>query len=184
MKIRSIVSLIAMLAITSCATTTSERQKARGEIDNMSKVALGELFKEKQSAQALFNKAKGYAVFRGTQTALMISGGGGKGVAIDKSSNKKTYMRMAAAGIGVGVGAQILTTVILFEDLKSYNDFVENGWDADASASAAAIEEGLNQDASFSKGVAVYQMTEAGLIAQASVKGTKYWADGDLNNMK
>ena len=49
------------------------------------------------------------------------------------------------------------------------------------SASAAAGDEGLNTKASFVNGMAVFQMTKKGLIAQASVKGTKYWKDEDLN---
>ncbi len=35
--------------------------------------------------------------------------------------------------------------------------------------------------ASFVDGMAVYQFTKAGLIAQASVKGTKYWQADKLN---
>ena len=63
----------------------------------------------------------------------------------------------------------------------TFDEFVESGWDADGSASAAAGDEGLNAKASFVNGMAVFQMTKKGLIAQASVKGTKYWKDEDLN---
>jgi hypothetical protein len=39
------------------------------------------------------------------------------------------------------------------------------------------------QDAmSVSPGVWMYQLTDKGLAAEATVKGTKYWKDADLNN--
>ena len=90
-------------------------------------------------------------------------------------------MRMASGGVGLGFGLQKIRVVFLFETQKRFELFVNKGWDADASASAAAGTEGANVKASFVDGMAVYQFTKAGLIAQASVKGTKYWQADKLN---
>ncbi len=69
----------------------------------------------------------------------------------------------------------------LFETQKRFELFVNKGWDADASASAAAGTEGANVKSSFVDGMAIYQFTKAGLIDQASLKGTKYWQADKLN---
>jgi lipid-binding SYLF domain-containing protein len=156
-------------------------KKTRKKIDKGSKAALTRLFEESPDATRVFEKAYAYATFDGTEAALLISSGGGKGVAIDKSTGKRTYMRVVSAGVGVGFGFQATQTVFLFEDKETFKSFVESGWDADASGSAAAGQEGMNAKSSFTNGMMVYQMTKKGLIAQASVKGTKYWKDEKLN---
>jgi hypothetical protein len=64
------------------------------------------------------------------------------------------------------------------------NRFVEQGWafggQADAAAKAsdkgAAVGGELTVD-----NVTIYQLTEAGLALQATLKGTKYWKDDSLN---
>ena len=156
-------------------------KKVRKKIDAGSKAALERLFEESPEARSLFDEAVAYATFDGTEAALLISSGGGKGVAVDKASGKRVYMRVVSAGVGIGLGFQATQTVFLFEDKETFESFVETGWDADASGSAAAGQEGINAKSSFTDGMMLYQMTKKGLIAQASVKGTKYWKDEKLN---
>jgi lipid-binding SYLF domain-containing protein len=158
--------------------------KKRAEIDKNFNETLSKLYKEQPSAKTLVNSSYGYAVFHCTQTALMISGGGGSGVAVETATGKRTYMRMGSAGAGVGVGIQVMDVVFVFETKDKFRNFVDKGFDADASGSAAAGNEGMNKRASFTNGVAVFQMTDKGLIAQASLKGTKYWQDDKLNARK
>ena len=59
--------------------------------------------------------------------------------------------------------------------------FVDKGWQADASANAVAGTKGANHGASFSHGLAVFQLTNKGLMAQADISGTKYWKSKKLN---
>ena len=56
------------------------------------------------------------------------------------------------------------------------------GWHADASASASAATKGVNAATTFTNGMAVFQITEAGLMLQADITGTKYWKADKLNN--
>lgn len=170
-----------VLALTAAPMAAKDPKKARKKIDKAAEKSLERLFEESPESEALFDKSFGYAAFDGREAALMISSGGGHGVAVERESSERTYMRVASAGVGVGIGIQATQTVFLFEDKATFDEFVESGWDADGSASAAAGDEGMNTKASFVNGMAIYQMTKKGLIAQASVKGTKYWKDGDLN---
>src|SRR5262249_1281304 len=123
-------------------------------------------------------------VFHNSQTALMISGGGGSGVAIENSTGQRTYMRMISGGIGVGLGFQMMDVVFMFETAEKFKHFVEGKWDAGSSANSAVASAGANAGASFTDGIAVFQMTDKGLIAQAAIKGTKYWSDDKLNGKK
>jgi lipid-binding SYLF domain-containing protein len=90
-------------------------------------------------------------------------------------------MRMGMGGIGLGIGAQRYDLVVMFEDAAHLNRFVEGGWDASASAQAAAGSDGITFTSSFVGGVAVFQLTDRGLMAQADVSGTRFWVIDELN---
>jgi lipid-binding SYLF domain-containing protein len=178
---RAIILSLLLPALAFPAYGASKTDKTRKKIDKGSIAALTRLNKESPEAKALYDQAYAYATFDGTEAALLISSGGGKGVAVEKASGKRTYMRVISAGVGIGFGFQATQTVFFFEDKETFDTFVEEGWDADASGSAAAGQEGMNAKSSFTNGMMAYQMTKKGLIAQASLKGTKYWKDEDLN---
>jgi len=159
----------------------SKEEKERQEINAMTKETLDRLFAETTGSKGLYDKAYGYAVFTGTQTALALSGGRGKGVAVDKKSGGRTYMKVASVGAGVGVGIQKLKTVFLFETKERFDRFVEGGWEGDSTAGAAAGVDGAAAARSFTNGMTFYQLNDKGLIAHASVKGTKYSKNDKLN---
>jgi lipid-binding SYLF domain-containing protein len=110
-----------------------------------------------------------------------LSGGGGVGVAVDKSSGRSTYMKTGSAGLGVGLGGQAYQVVFMFENRDALERFVNKGWQADVSANAAAGTVGKNAPSTFSNGIAVFQITHKGLVAQADISGTKYWKAKKLN---
>lgn len=159
----------------------SKEEKERQGINVMAKQTLDRLFSESEGSKGLYDKAYGYAVFSGSQTALALAGGRGKGVAVDKASGKRTYMKLTSVGVGIGVGVQKLQTVFLFETKEKFDGFVEGGWEGDSTAGAAAGEDAAAVARQFTNGMAFYQLNEKGLIAQASVKGTKYSKDDKLN---
>ena len=55
------------------------------------------------------------------------------------------------------------------------------GWKAETGANAAAGTAGANVGTQFIDGIAVYQITESGLMASADISGTKYWKHKKLN---
>ncbi len=159
----------------------SNEEKERQEITAMAKETLDRLFVESAGSKILYDKAHGYAVFTGTQTALALSGGRGKGLAVDKKSGVRTYMKMTSVGVGIGVGIQKLKTVFLFETKEKFDGFVKGGWEGDSAAGAAAGVDGAAAARSFTNGMTFYQLNDKGLIAQASVKGTNYSKSDKLN---
>jgi len=184
----ALVALALVLAVCGPLAAKTDEQKAkdaqeaRAKIDRMAQQKLDEVLAANPKAKALLDKAFGYAVFDNTKLALGIGGGGsGKGVAVERASGKRTYMRMQAAGVGLGVGAQTYNVVFLFEDEKTFRSFVDKGWTAESSASAVAGDQGAGAGDSFVQGMAVYVLTDKGLMARADVTGTKYWKNDKLN---
>jgi len=153
----------------------------RAKIDAVAKEALDTLLAKSDNATKLYGEAYGYAVFDNLKIAFGISGGGGSGVAVAKNSGARTYMKMGTGGVGLGLGGQKYQVVFLFANEAAFTSFVEKGWKAEAGARAAAGTEGANANTTFSNGLAVYQMTDKGLMASADISGTKYWKDKKLN---
>jgi lipid-binding SYLF domain-containing protein len=168
----------------------SKEAKAKADkqaaIRKESQATLAKLYKAKPAAKAAVDKAAGYAAFDNFGMNLfVISTASGKGMVVDKASKKATYMKMVSGGVGLGLGAKDFRVVFVFETSKGLNDFIKSGWDADAHAEASAKsgqKGGAYEGAlSVAPGVWVYQLTEKGLALQATLQGTKYYKDDDLN---
>lgn len=157
-----------------------KRSKKRDKIDARSSEILDQVLTESANAKELYDKAIGYAVFDNTKAAFGVSGGGGSGVAVDKASGKRTYMKMGTAGIGLGIGVKTYQVIMMFEKEKVFRNFVDKGWQADTQAGAAAGTAGVAAKTTFHNGMAVFVRTKKGLMASADVSGTKYWKS-DLN---
>ena len=158
-----------------------KQESKRMKVDEAAKDALAQLFADNPKAKALFENSYGWAVFDNLKLAFGFSGGGGNGVAVNKETAKRTYMQMGTAGIGIGLGANKYQIVFLFQDSQTFNNFVEKGWQADAGATAAAGKHAADAKTDFTNGLAIYQMTEKGLMANADIAGTKYWKNDKLN---
>jgi lipid-binding SYLF domain-containing protein len=137
-------------------------------------------------AKDLIDKSAGYATFSNFGMKILIAGGGtGSGVVINKSSAKPTYMNMAEVQAGIGLGIKSFQNIFVFQTEAALNDFVNSGWTFGGQVTAAAKYEKNGeayQDASVvAPGVLMYQLTDSGLAAEITGKGTKYYKNSDLN---
>ena len=90
-------------------------------------------------------------------------------------------MKMATGGLNIGGGVKFFQVVFLFPDKVTLNDFVEDGWSADTDIDAQSGNEEASFGLKLKNGVIVHNLSEEGLVLAASLTGTKYWKDGDLN---
>jgi lipid-binding SYLF domain-containing protein len=159
------------------ANTLAER---RQEILDMAKGTLDEL-RDDDSANELIDSAYGHAVFDTTKGGFIVTGAGGTGVAMRKNGSDPVYMHLGSGGVGLGAGLENYKLVVLFENEDVYERFIDGEWSAGATAQAAAGRDGAAVVAKFVNGVAVYHLTDKGLIAQADVSGVKFWPSDKLN---
>ncbi len=189
---KALVSVTVLCALTTFILPASDlraeddwkslkQESKRMKIDETAQDTLKELFAGNAKAKALYDKSYGWAVFDNLKLAFGFSGGGGQGVAVEKESGKRTYMKMGTAGVGIGLGANKYQVVFLFQDSKTFDNFVDKGWQADAGATAAAGTNAAEVKTDFTNGLAIYQLTEKGLMANADIAGTKYWKNDKLN---
>jgi len=185
-RILGFLGLFMVLALSGCATTgaTTEDQKRRA-ILNMKQEVLSDLYRVHPGAKANIAKAPGYAVFSNANiNVVLASFSGGEGVVKNNATGKHTFMKMGEVGIGLGLGVKDFRAVFIFHDHRTMQNFVSNGWEVGAHADAAAKagnKGGAVSGEILLDGVTVYQLTENGLALQATLKGTKYWKDSELN---
>jgi len=153
----------------------------RAKLDQSAESAIANLRAQGATASERVEAAVAYAVFDTRKLSLLITTGFGSGVAVDKAGNARTYMKMATGGVNIGYGIQAYQVVFLFPDQASFRDFVDNGWAADAEATAAANADSLDTAMRLQNGVYVYKLDEKGAALSVTLAGTKYWKDDALN---
>jgi len=181
-----VMAVVVMFAVSGAAFGADNRAKEQAEVKKAGQDALNALYKAQPSARKAVESAAGYAAFSNFGMKIFVAGGGtGKGVAVNNKTKAITYMKMAEIQAGFGLGVKKFQLVWVFENEQALNSFINSGWEfgGQATAAAKAGDKGASfQGAiSVSPGVWLYQLTDKGLALELTVKGTKYYKDGDLN---
>lgn len=156
----------------------------RERMDAMAEEVLTRLFDENPDAQELFEISAGYAVFDARRSTLfLVSAGFGRGVAVSKFTEERTYMTMGTGGVGLafGLGGFERQIVMMFEDEIGFDSFVTQGYDATAEAGTMFGDDKADETLRFVDGRSIFVLTNKGWKVSATAAGTKYWADADLN---
>lgn len=185
-KFFAVIAALLLLCGTGGPAFAASAEEQRNEIRKMRKETLAKLYKVHPAARPDIQKAAGYAVFSNVGINLIfLSAAGGSGVAHDNRSGKDIYMKMVSGGLGIGLGVKDFRGVFVFSNGKAFKQFVESGWEASAQADAAAKSGEKGGAAAgaitVAPGVELYQLTENGLALQATIQGTKYYKNDDLN---
>jgi len=191
-KLIFLTCVAAALAISSTAgpfspkgdSVAEKQQAARTQRDEI----LAKLYAAHPDTKEKVQKAVGYGTFNNKNLNLfLLSSGTGYGMIVDKNG-KETFMAMGSLGGGVGLGAKDLSVVFIFKTTEVMNKFVESGWQFGGEADAAAKAGDKGADAAKQAGVdtggnlfEIYHLTDTGVALQATVAGTKYWKDKELN---
>jgi lipid-binding SYLF domain-containing protein len=190
--IRRIVACVAIVttavSLTGCATGPAGDSFAeqRTTILKMRDDTLAEMYAKMPITRDKITHSRGYAVFSNVNiNLLLLSSGNGYGIARNSKTGKDTYMKMRMFGVGWGAGVKDFKAVMIFKTDDALRKFSEEGVEWGAHADAAAVsgdqgmEKGLSQE--LTGEVEIYTFTETGVALQATVAGTKYWKDLDLN---
>lgn len=182
-----LIACIGMLASCSPINYSGDSVSAKREsILKMRNKTLAQLYMDHPSARNEIHKAVGYAVFSDVGVnIILLSAGSGEGVAHDNRTGRNIYMKMVSGGVGPGLGVKDFRGVFVFHTHKSFSHFVDVGWEATAQADAAAKSgkkgKAIAGAVTVAPDVDLYQITENGLALQATIQGTKYYRDDELN---
>jgi lipid-binding SYLF domain-containing protein len=177
--------MIACAPLQAAKGTPDERRAA---VRKMRDDVLAELYKLHPEAKSKIKKAAGYAVFSNVGVnVIFLSVAGGSGIVVKSGflSDDEIFMKMGSGGVGIGLGVKDFRAVFVFHEKDKLAAFIEKGWDFSGQADAAAKSDdkgaAIAGAGTAVQGVEVYQITKNGLALQATLQGTKYWKDKDLN---
>jgi lipid-binding SYLF domain-containing protein len=182
----AVFSLSMLMLVGLPAFAKDNPEQGRAEVRQTAQKILNELYATQPSARKAVKSGAGYAVFSNFGMKILFAGGGsGSGVAVNNKTKKEVFMKMVEVQAGLGLGVKKFRLVFIFDNAQALNDFINSGWVAGAQATAAATtgDKGAAYQgaASVSPGIWLYQLTDKGLAAEVTVKGTKYYKDDDLN---
>src|ERR1700759_3078958 len=124
--IRSVLAMVAMLAITSVAS-------ANKYVDTIA------LFKNAGESANFFSSAYGYAVFPTIgKGGLIVGGAHGTGHVYEKGKYIGNTS-MTQLSVGFQAGGQAYSQIIFFEDKRALEEFTNGNFEFEAGVSAVAI---------------------------------------------
>jgi lipid-binding SYLF domain-containing protein len=171
----------AAFALNGCTTTTTsgkaDNSAVRAEIDEGVNSTLNRLYAQVNGSRELVAKANGVLVFpRVIAAGLVVGGEYGKG-ALRVKGRTEGYYRITSVSVGFQAGAQSKAILVLFMTKEALDKFrASRGWTVGVDASVALVKVGANgaiDIATATNPVQVIVLTNAGLMANLSLEGTK-----------
>ena len=165
----TLLALIPLVLLMGCATTPSDDRMLRE-----SRAALERFVDRDPGIQSWIDNAHGYVVFPEiAKGGFWVGGGFGRGVVFQRGEpiGRATTSQ---ATIGPQIGAQSYSQVIFFRDEAALRTFQRGNLEFSAQATAVAASAGAAATTSYERGVAVFNMTRGGLMAEASVGGQRF----------
>lgn len=126
------------------------------------------------SVQTFFDNSAGYAIFPSVgKGGFMIGGAYGRGlVIVNQQVDGDTTVSQLT--LGAQIGAQKYSLYIFFKDQVSLERFKRENFEFSAQASAVAVTSGAAATTSYDNGVAVFTISDGGLMAEASIGGQRF----------
>jgi len=171
----------AAVLLAACTTTgpgaSGDPAAKRRSIDAAVDSALTKLHSQAPGSRELTAKAKGVLVFPSVVSAGFVVGGSYGEGALRAGNRTSGYYRTTAASAGLLAGAESKAVYVLFMTQDALDKFLgSSGWTAGVDASVSLINVGADvgvDTQTMKQPVVGYVLTNAGLMANLSVDGTK-----------
>lgn len=171
------------LALAGCTTNGSSHDTAstdaskRQSIDASVEGTMSRLFTTVKGSRELVSKARGVLVFPSVlQAGFIVGGQYGEG-SLRVGGGTVGYYSTISGSFGLQAGAQSKAIIFLFMTQDALDKFRNaDGWSAGGDASVALVKMGANgaiDTTTATAPVEVFILTNAGLMADVSLQGTK-----------
>lgn len=127
-----------------------------------------------ETLQRFFDEAYGYAIFPSVKRGgLLVGYSSGRGVVIE-GGEFTGYAVQRRLSLGAQLGFQAQAQIIFFRDAEVLADFKNGILEFSPQASASAGKAGGAADGGYDSRVAIFSLTKAGLMFEASAGVSKY----------
>lgn len=174
---KALFLVVLSLAVASCSSgeKAANQSSAEGRVLGVQVDDVNRRFLSRDpSMSKFFDGAHGYALFPSVgKGGIGIGGAHGEGQVFEQ--RKLTGVAtLSQVTVGLQLGGQEYSEVIFFKDKEAYDNFVGGNFELSAQASAVAAKAGAATTADYENGVAIFTMTTAGLMFEATVGGQKF----------
>jgi hypothetical protein len=168
---------LALLGAGGCASIPGKtREEQATAIEELEQKTLVDVQKQAPHSTAELDSCVGYVIMNNKLTKIPLVGvGAGYGVALDKITGQRTYLRMRRFDIGAGWGVRGIRPVLIFHDAGKFRRYIKGGFEAKVGAEASAkVGEkggaggGGGQAAKDDPGYTSYLITDTGVSATAT----------------
>ncbi|MBB4846004.1 lipid-binding SYLF domain-containing protein [Paucibacter oligotrophus] len=171
------LSLALMSGCTTNKGASASPAEQKAEIEKGTDATLATLYGSVKGSQELAGKARAILVFPKVYAAgLGVGGEYGEG-ALRVAGRTVDYYKTTAVSFGFQAGAQSKALVLMFMTQNALDEFRKSkGWTAGADASVALVKVGANgtiDTNSLDNAVNAFALTNAGLMAAATLNGSK-----------
>ena len=141
----------------------------RVAFDQQAAAVIPKLERSDPEVRSYFQTSYAQAVFPVVgEGGLVVGSGWGQG-AVFVGGDVVGYARISKHSIGGVVGGEKFSVVVFFETPAALESFETGGLKWDTSANAVAGDAGVSTIGSYDKGIAVVEVDQAGLMANASI---------------
>jgi len=175
-------SLAAVAAVAGGTTTSREGGDGspaarRRSIDTASTSALSRLYEQVPDSRTMVGKARGVLVFPSVVSAGLVVGASHGDGQLRVGDRVDGYYSTTSASVGLQAGADSRAIFILFMTQAALDKFRNSkGWTAGADANVSMLKAGASAGVdtnTANQEVVGYVLTNAGLMANLTVDGTK-----------
>ena len=162
-----------MLMVCGCEVAPKEPE-GKASLASKADEAIAIMKAKDKSIQKFFDKSYGYAVLpKVFKVALLAGGAYGKGEVYEQGT-MVGYCDITQLSGGLSVGGEFFREIIFFRDKKDLDKFKTDEYAFSAQVTGVAIVWGAAAKTDYKDGMAVFIMTDAGVMVDASLGGQKF----------
>ena len=178
---KKFVQLVLFALVLMTASTVFAKQspdEIRAKLDEMSGQVLERMYEKYPSSRAAVENSYAYCTISASGVKWGVVGDDhGRGVAINKQTDEKIYMKMKEVSLGVNFGAKEYDLLFVIINEEAWKRFISGNIKFGTEVSAQASD-GVNGDTFadatiVANGVWVYQLDKKGLAVELSFKGAR-----------
>ena len=173
-----LLTLICLLATSAMALAKESPDETRAKLDKMSVEVLDKMYAKYPESKSAVERSYAYCTISASGIKWgLIGDDHGRGVAYNKETGKKIYMKMKEVSLGLNFGAKEYDLLFIIQNQTAWERFISGNIKFGSEVSAQAsdgVSGGTFADATIvANGVWVYQLDKKGLAVEFSMKGAR-----------
>jgi lipid-binding SYLF domain-containing protein len=177
-KLRNAAPLLAGLLVGLCCGSLPApagwREDPAGAREQKTARAVARFEERMPRLQKYFDSAHGYAILPTvTRVGFGFGGAYGRGLVVEGDAvvGSTQFFQVTS---GIQAGARVFRMIVFFKNAEALEYFKRGRLEFIGQASASAGPYGTAADPAYNSGVAVFTLTKAGLMVEASISGGKF----------